>query len=218
MKQKKRFWQSVIDFFGDSSPFMTLVGKVALVIVANVCWFLCALPVVTAGASTAALYAVFHDRAELSYLTAVPFFFRRMRALWKKSVLLWLPFLLLGLLFTMDLWLLLRRQLLNNALLLTPLLIAASLWGITVLWLFPLLDRRSTDAPGALLRSAFLLGLGELWRSLLAILVFLIPTLLLLFLPRLFWTLSPVWMLAGFSLPAWIAWRFLEPVLNKPTP
>ena len=109
-------------------------------------------------------------------------------------------------------------QLLNNALLLTPLLIAASLWGITVLWLFPLLDRRSTDAPGALLRSAFLLGLGELWRSLLAILVFLIPTLLLLFLPRLFWTLSPVWMLAGFSLPAWIAWRFLEPVLNKPTP
>ena len=177
---------------------MTLVGKVALVIVANVCWFLCALPVVTAGASTAALYAVFHDRAELSYLTAVPFFFRRMRALWKNSVLLW--------------------QLLNNALLLTPLLIAASLWGITVLWLFPLLDRRSTDAPGALLRSAFLLGLGELWRSLLAILVFLIPTLLLLFLPRLFWTLSPVWMLAGFSLPAWIAWRFLEPVLNKPTP
>ena len=53
MKQKKRFWQSVIDFFGDSSPFMTLVGKVALVIAANVCWFLCALPVVTAGASTA---------------------------------------------------------------------------------------------------------------------------------------------------------------------
>ena len=215
MKRKKRFWQSVIDFFGDSSPFMTLVGKVALVIVANVCWFLCALPVDTAGAATAALFAVFHERAELSYLTAVPFFFRRMRALWKKAVLLWLPFLLLGLFFTMDLWLLLRQQLLNNTLLLTPLLIAASLWSITTLWLFPLLERRSTDAAGALLRSAFLLGLGELWRSLAALAIFLIPALLLLFFPRIFWTLSPVWMLAGFSLPAWIAWRLLEPVLDR---
>lgn len=215
MKQKKRFWQNVIDFFGDSSPFMTLVGKVALLIVVQVCWFLCSLPVVTAGAATAAAYAVFHAQKELSYLTAVPFFFRRIRALWKKATLLWLPFLLLGLFFLMDLWLLLRRQLLNNTLLLTPLLIAASLWAITVLWLFPLLERRSSDVPGALLRSAFLLGLGELLRSLAAMVLFLLPAVLLLFFPRVFWTLSPVWMLAGFTLPAWIAWRLLEPALDK---
>lgn len=215
MKRKKRLWQCVVDFLGDSSPFMTLVGKITLVIVVQICWFLSSLPVVTAGAATAAAYAVFHERKELSYLTAVPFFFRRMRVLWKKAALLWLPFLLLGLFFTMDLWLLLKRQLFNNVLLLTPLLIAASLWGITLLWLFPLLSRRSEQAPGALLRSAFLLGLGELWRSFAAILLFLIPVVLLLFFPQIFWSLSPVWMLAGFSLPAWIAWRLLEPVLDR---
>ena len=217
MKRKKRLWQCVVDFLGDSSPFMTLVGKVALVIVVQVCWFLCSLPLVTAGAATAAAYAVFHERQELSYLTAVPFFLRRMQALWKKALLLWLPFLLLGLFFVMDLWLLLRRQLFNNVLLLTPLLIAASLWGITLLWLFPLLARRSSQAPGSLLRSAFLLGLGELWRSLAAILLFLIPAAVLLFFPQIFWALSSLWMLAGFSLPAWIAWRLLEPVLDRTT-
>ena len=215
MKRKKRLWQCVVDFLGDSSPFMTLVGKVALVIVVQVCWFLCSLPLVTAGAATAAAYAVFHERQELSYLTAVPFFLRRMQALWKKALQLWLPFLLLGLFFVMDLWLLLRRQLFNNVLLLTPLLIAASLWGITLLWLFPLLARRSSQAPGSLLRSAFLLGLGELWRSLAAILLFLIPAAVLLFFPQIFWALSSLWMLAGFSLPAWIAWRLLEPVLDR---
>lgn len=215
MKGKKRFWQCVVDFLGDSSPFMTLVGKVALVIVVQVCWFLSSLPLVTAGAATAAAYAVFHERTELSYLTAVPFFFRRMGSLWKKATLLWLPFLMLGLFFTMDLWLLLRRQLFNNVLLLTPLLIAASLWGITLLWLFPLLSRRSAQAAGTLLRAAFLLGLGELWRSFAAILLFLLPVAVLLFFPRIFWALSSLWMLAGFSLPAWIAWRLLEPVLDR---
>ena len=55
----------------------------------------------------------------------------------------------------------------------------------------------------------------RLWRSFAAILLFLIPVVLLLFFLQIFWSLSPVWMLAGFSLPAWIAWRLLEPVLDR---
>lgn len=214
MNKKKRLWQTVTDFFADSSPFMTLVGKFAFLVMANVCWVLCSLPVVTAGAATAALYAVLEQRESLSYLSVVPAFVRSLRRLWKTATLLWLPFLLLGVLFVMDLWLLLVRQLTNNVLLLTPLLVAAALWAMTLVWLFPLAASRSA-APGVLLRQAFLLGLGELLRSAAAVVLFLIPPLLYLFVPAVFRITFPLWALSGFSLPARLALSLMEPVLKK---
>ena len=80
MKKKRSFGQSILNFLGDSSPFMTLVGKAAFLVVLNVCWLVCCVPVVTAGASTAALYAVLLERGEHSYLSAPPAFFRRFRS------------------------------------------------------------------------------------------------------------------------------------------
>lgn len=123
--------------------------------------------------------------------------------------------LLLGLLFFMDLWLLLTRHLTNNVLLLTPLLVAVSLWAVTLVWLFPLVSFRNGAAPGALLRQAFLLGLGELLQSVAAAALFLIPPMLFLFAPAVFQFTFPLWALAGFSLPARLAYALLEPVLKK---
>ena len=48
MKKKRSFGQSILNFLGDSSPFMTLVGKAAFLVVLNVCWLVCCVPVVTA--------------------------------------------------------------------------------------------------------------------------------------------------------------------------
>ena len=71
---------------------MTLVGKAAFLVVLNVCWLVCCVPVVTAGASTAALYAVLLERGEHSYLSAPPAFFRRSGAAFKKPRCCGCPF------------------------------------------------------------------------------------------------------------------------------
>ena len=102
MKEKKPLKQHILDFFGDSSPFMTLVGKGALLVVLNVCWLALCLPVVTAGASTAALYAVLQSE-EYSYLSAPFAFFRAFRIRAREATVLWLPFLMLGILQALDL-------------------------------------------------------------------------------------------------------------------
>lgn len=194
---------------------MTLVGRVALLVVLNVCWLLCCVPVVTIGASSAALYAVLLDREDHSYLSAVPAFFRELRRCFKTATCLWLPFLLLGLLLTLDLHLLVTHQMMNNALLLTPLLVAAALWGITLLWLHPVLARRPDQSPGAVLRRAFLTGLGELWRSLAALVLHAAPAVLFFLFPHIFWKLAPFWTLLGFALIARLTLALFEPVLNK---
>ena len=213
MKEKKPLKQHILDFFGDSSPFMTLVGKGALLVVLNVCWLALCLPVVTAGASTAALYAVLQSE-EYSYLSAPFAFFRAFRIRAREATVLWLPFLMLGILLALDLRLLLLRQMMNSVLLLTPLLLAAALWGVTLVWLLPVLVRRGGTV-GQVLRSAFLLGLGELWRSLAALALWVLPGIVFLFYARTFLRLAPLWLLVYFALVARLIMALQEPVFRK---
>ena len=202
MKKKRSFGQSILNFLGDSSPFMTLVGKAAFLVVLNVCWLVCCVPVVTAGASTAALYAVLLERGEHSYLSAPPAFFRRFRSCFQKATLLWLPFLIAGILLALDLRLLLAGQMMNSVLLLTPLLLAAALWGATLVWLPAVLVRRGGGA-GQVLRSAFLLALWVL------------PGIVFLFYARTFLRLAPLWLLVYFALAARLTLALQEPVFKK---
>ena len=215
LKKKPSFLQLIVRLFSDSSPFMTFVGHIAFLVVLNLCWLVCSLPLVTAGASTAALYSVLLERQDHSYLSAVPAFFRKLRQQFKRATLLWLPFMVVGAFLLFDLWLMLQRQLMNNTVLLTPLLLSAAVWGMTLLWLYPLLASKGDLPFAAALRSAFLFALSELWRSLAALIILLVPPVLFLFYARIFVQLLPFWLLLGGSLAARLILLFFEPVLLK---
>ena len=68
------------DYHLNDSPFFRLMGAIGDLVVLNILWLLCCLPVVTAGASTLALFAIVHKiAAGEDYRTAAGFFkaFRR---------------------------------------------------------------------------------------------------------------------------------------------
>lgn len=46
------------NLFGISSPFASAINKLVQMIWAGILWFVCSIPVVTAGAATTALYEV----------------------------------------------------------------------------------------------------------------------------------------------------------------
>lgn len=194
---------------------MSIVGRIAFLVVLNLCWLMCSLPLVTMGASTAALYSVLLERQDLSYLSAVPAFFRKLRQQFKRATLLWLPFMAIGAFLLFDLWLMLQQQLMNSALLLTPLLLSAAVWGMTLLWLYPLLAFKGDLPFAAALRRAFLSALSELWRSLTALVILMVPLVLFLFYAQIFVQLLPFWLLLGGSLAARLILLLLEPVLLK---
>ena len=172
--KKPGLWQRFSNLVSDSSPLMTRVGQVALLAVCNLCWLVCSLPVVTTGAATTALYAVLLERRELSFDTAFTAFFRAFRRCWRTATALWLPALVLGVVWLWAAWLTAVQNLLNNTFALLPLLVSGAVWAFVVLWLFPLLAIGG-GRPGALLRKAFLLGLGELWRSMVMLVIELVP-------------------------------------------
>lgn len=215
--KKPGLWQRFSNLVSDSSPLMTRVGQVALLAVCNLCWLVCSLPVVTTGAATTALYAVLLERRELSFDTAFTAFFRAFRRCWRTATALWLPALVLGVVWLWAAWLTAVQNLLNNAFALLPLLVSGAVWAFVVLWLFPLLAI-GCGRPGALLRKAFLLGLGELWRSMVMLVIELVPLALFFLYARTFMILTGFWILLGFALLALLKLLVMEPVLRRHAP
>ncbi len=212
--KKAGLWQRFSNLVCDSSPLMTRVGQVALLVVCNLCWLVCSLPVVTMGAATTALYAVLLERQGMGFDTAFTTFFRAFRRSFRTATILWLPALALGAVWLYAAWMTAAQGLTNNAFALLPLLVSGAVWSFVVLWMFPLLAAGGGGA-GTLLRKAFLLGLGELWRSLVMLAIEFVPLALFFLYARTFMLLSGFWILLGFSLLALLKLLVMEPVLRR---
>lgn len=213
MGKKPSFWQRAADFFADTSLLMTLAGRAALYALLNLCWLVCCLPVVSVGASTAALYSVLLHREGLSYDAVPGAFFRAVLKTWKTATLLWLPMLALGMLLLLDGRLLAAQGLTDNPFVLALLLLAEVVYAFTLLWLFPVLSAAGGRA-AAVVKTAFLLGLRELWRSLVLMAGQVLALLLLFWCAGTSLTLVGLWVLFGFSGLARLALWVMEPVLR----
>ncbi|MEG1658192.1 MAG: DUF624 domain-containing protein [Oscillibacter sp.] len=217
MKKKGRFREKIAAFFADTSPFMTMVGHIALLVVMNLCWLICSLPVVTVGASTAALYSVLLNFPSLSFDSAFKAFFQAFARRWKTATLLWIPYLAAGALLVLDWRLLTAQGLADNLGVNVLLLLAASVYCFSLQWLFPVLAATGKGVI-ATVKLAFLLGLRELWRSFLLVGLTCVPLFLFIFYAQTFMALWGCWLLFGFAVLAFLKSRLMAPILRALAP
>ena len=78
------------------NPFFRLMGAIGDLVVLNILWLLCCLPVVTAGASTLALFAIVHKIAAGEDYRTASGFFNAFRRDFKQATALWLVVLAAG--------------------------------------------------------------------------------------------------------------------------
>lgn len=78
------------------SPFYRAMGKLGDLLLLNVLWLVCCVPVVTAGASTLALFAVTGKLAAGEDYTVREDFFKALRRDFKQSTAVWLVLLAVG--------------------------------------------------------------------------------------------------------------------------
>ena len=88
--------------FSNNSPLWNITNKILNFLWLSLLWFLCSLPVITVGASTAALYQVMlkYVRNEEGYLTTS--YFRAFRRNFRQATAVWLLLLPAGLLLTIN--------------------------------------------------------------------------------------------------------------------
>ena len=90
--------------FNYDNPVWRFIGKLWDVLVVNILWIICSIPVVTAGASTTAMYYVTLKLARDEDGYTIRSFFKSFKENFKQATAIWLIFLLTGMLLAFDLY------------------------------------------------------------------------------------------------------------------
>lgn len=205
------------NLFRLDSPLIVLLNKVADLLLLNLLWIAGCIPVITAGASTVALYRCIHL---LQTGTGGPIFkefwftFRRE---FKQS----LPLFFIGVvaygLLTVD-FLILTYGSVQGATIWKIFLVVASFAAVPVVtYLLPLQSYFQNPVKQTV-KNAVLLTLLHYPRSLLAAAINLLPLLLLIATPDLLFSGMILLLCFGRSLPAWLSRRIMQKVFVRYIP
>ena len=190
------------------SPLMRKLHLLGELIVLNLLVLICSLPVFTIGAAVTALYdAVWRIKNSRGQLLRD--FWRAFRSNFRQATLLWLPVLVTGLLLGYGAMLVLMNAQPAFSHLKLPLILGFAFWCMTVSWLFPLQSRFQNTLKHTLF-NAILCSLRFFPRTLVLVLLLLLPWLLLLFSTRYFLWFGTLWVLVWPALSAYWAICILE--------
>ena len=201
-------------FFNYDNPVWRFIGKFGDLIILNVLWLVCSLPVFTIGASTTAVYYVTLKLARDDDGYTVRSFFKSFKENFKQATAIWLILLLAGVVLGVDLYFFAR--LFNGSstvktVMLTVFLAISLVYAAIVMYIFPLQSRFYNPIKRTFF-NAFFMSIRHLFRTIGMIVidgvliaagfVFMIPPVLMIF------------MLFGFPLLAFINSYILSPVFH----
>ncbi len=131
-------------FFNYDNPVWRFIGKFGDLIILNVLWLVCSLPVFTIGASTTAVYYVTLKLARDDDGYTIRSFFKSFKENFKQSTIIWLILLLAGAILGVDLYFFAR--LFNGSstvktVMLTVFLAMALIYAAVAMYIFPLQSR-----------------------------------------------------------------------------
>lgn len=125
-------------FFDYNSGFMRFALLLSRLTILNLIWLICCIPVITAGASTAAQY--YAIRQLINGDTAVFRNFRTgMRLYWKQASIIWLILAALAFSFTMAYYILNNAAVPGKAALISIAALAFLTLILTMLWVYPVM-------------------------------------------------------------------------------
>lgn len=144
--------------FNPDSKVMLFFTKFAYSAYLNVLWFLCCLPVITAGASTTALFYVTLKVAKNEEGNLTRSFFRAFRQNFRKATVIWLILLAGGIVLALDGYVLYHMRFENAFWAVTSaiFLVALAAYAITLMYIFPLLARFENTVKAMFLNSILL--------------------------------------------------------------
>ncbi len=201
--------------FDPDSPIMSFLARVADLVILNVLWLLCCLPVVTAGASTTAMYHVVRHLQEESISSVTRDFFRSFKSDFRQATPVYLLLLIPTAAVVMNAWILSAQS--SDV---VPVYVRA-IWMVSALMLtfvvsfvYPVMAYFD-DTVWKTLRTAAVLAVAKLPRTVLISAINLLPIIMLFVSLPFFLRSSIFWLLIGCSLTAYLNMLILRPVFKK---
>lgn len=129
------------NFFGYDGPFFSIMNRISDIIILNVLWLVCCIPVVTIGASTTAMLYVTMKiiNGEDAYVAKK--FFKSFKENFLQSTVIWLIMLAIGVMIFCNFFFLLPNMKVNDTiytLFFSATCLTCLLYAMILVWLFPL--------------------------------------------------------------------------------
>lgn len=120
--------------FNYDNPVWRFIGKLGDLIILNILWIVCSIPVFTAGASTTAVYYVTLKLVRDEEDSTIRSFFRSFKSNFRQATGIWLIMLAAGIVLGFDFWFFVSGQMPINGALRTVLTAASG--GLLLIYLF----------------------------------------------------------------------------------
>ena len=205
--------------FNPDSRIMIFLSRVADLVILNILWLVCCIPVVTIGASTTAMYHVIRHWQKDSVSSIMRDFFQSFKEDFKQATPVYLILLIPTVAVVMNAMLIFNPE--NSAAVPSYLLV---IWFISALillfissFVYPVMAFFA-DTLFKTLRNAMVLALANLPRTILISVLNLLPVILLFVNLSFFLQSSIFWLLIGGALVAYLNMSILKPVFKKLVP
>lgn len=204
-------------FFNMDNTFFSFMSRVADLMLLNILFIICCLPVVTIGSSITAMYYVTLKmvRNEESYIAKS--FFKSFRENFKQSTILWLIMLVAGILIFIDFNIVNQIQSTLTTIVRYGLYFITFIYLLILIYLFPVLSKFYNSIKNTF-QNALLMSIRHLPFSILLIVIWIAPIVITFIHPTIFMYGLLVWILIGFSLFSFLCSLLLIKVFDHYMP
>lgn len=167
--------------FDIDGPIMHLMTKITYCLYLNILWFLCCLPIVTAGASTTALFYVTLKIAKNEEGRITAAFFHSFRKNFKQATIIWLILLITGIILGIDGYVFYHMRFHNVFWTIgtAVFFVALAAYLIIMMYIFPLLSRFE-NTTRAMFKNALMIGMRFLFCTVLMAVIYFSMTLVVI--------------------------------------
>lgn len=192
------------------SPLMQGLNKLGDLLWLNVLTLICCIPIITIGPSLTAMHyiALKIARNEEGYITKD--FFKSFRANLKQGIAIGLILIFVLVVLAGDFFIIRYSGLEFNSIIRSVLMAIFFFVMFTAMLVFPVLAKFENTVFNTI-KNAFLIGIAQLPRTILMMVLFAIPPLLFIFVPQ----IIPLVFLFGLSLPAWASAKLYSKFFRK---
>lgn len=157
-EQEKRKMSMLSGLFNYDNPVWRFIGKFWDVLIVNVLWTVCSIPLFTIGASTTAMYYVTLRLARDDDGYTIRSFFKSFKENFKQATAIWLIFAAVGALLAFDIFYFLKLAAASSlrTVMLTIFLAMAFIWLAMFTYVFPLQSRFYNPVKRTIFNSFFM--------------------------------------------------------------
>lgn len=196
--------------FNYDGPVMSAMSRIADLIILNILTVLCCIPIITAGAALTALHYMTIKMVRKEECYIVRGYFKSFKQNFRQATIIWLILLVAMFIIWGDF------HILNSGIISLPkafsviIMAVGFLFMMMVIYTFPVLARFDNTIRNTL-KNAFFMSILNLPRTLLVIVIYVLPFVIMLTAP----ILMPIIFLGGLSIPVYLASYMFVKIFKK---